>query len=154
MSCIPIGSPALLNPHGKAIAGKPAIPLNLTQPKMYDETPAQLVAHLTDPNGWWRDNAQRILVLKQDKSVVPTLKTMAQSSSNQLARIHALWTLEGLGSADPALLRELMKSPDAQIRQQAIRASETLYKGGDRSFAADWKALAKDTDTDVATSAG
>ena len=37
--------------------------------------------------------------------------------------------------------------------QQAIRASETLYKGGDRSFAADWKALAKDTDTDVAIQA-
>ena len=37
------------------------------------ETAAQLVAHLSDPNGWWRDTAQQLLVLKQDKSVVPAL---------------------------------------------------------------------------------
>ena len=43
-------------------------------PHMLNETPAQLVAHLTDPNGWWRDTAQQLLVLKQDKSVVPALK--------------------------------------------------------------------------------
>ena len=29
-----------------------------------DETPAQLVAHLSHPNGWWRDTAQRLLVLQ------------------------------------------------------------------------------------------
>ena len=35
------------------------------------------------------------------------------------------------------------------MRMQAIRASETLYKAGDRSFADDYRALAKDNDTDV-----
>ena len=113
------------------------------QPRMYSETPAQLVEHLEHPNGWWRDTAQKLLVLKQDKSVVPALKTMARTSANQLARIHALWTLEGLGSLDAALVRELMKSPDPQLRIQAIRASETLYKAGDKSFAADYKAMTR-----------
>jgi hypothetical protein len=32
---------------------------------------------------------------------------------------------------------------------QAIRASETLYKAGDRSFAADYQAVARDTSPDV-----
>ena len=32
-------------------------------PRMYSETPAQLVAHLAHPNGWWRDTAQRLLVV-------------------------------------------------------------------------------------------
>ena len=32
-----------------------------------------------------------------------------------------------------------MKSPDPQIRIQAIRASESLYKAGDKSFAADYR---------------
>ena len=68
------------------------------QPKMLSETPAQLVAHLSDANGWWRDTAQQLLVLKQDKSVVPALQKLARSSTDQLARIHALWTLEGLGA--------------------------------------------------------
>ena len=31
----------------------------------------------------------------------------------------------------------MMKDPDPRMRIQAIRASETLYKAGDRSFAAD-----------------
>jgi mono/diheme cytochrome c family protein len=35
------------------------------------------------------------------------------------------------------------------MRIQAIRASETLYKAGDRSFMGDYRALAKDPDTDV-----
>ena len=119
------------------------------QPRMYAETAAQLVRHLTHPNGWWRDTAQKLLVLRQDKSVVPALRTLAQGSDNQLARIHALWTLEGLGSLDAALVRELMKSPDPQIRIQAIRASESLYKANDKSFAADYTSLTKDPDPNV-----
>jgi mono/diheme cytochrome c family protein len=118
-------------------------------PKMYNETPAQLVEHFNHPNGWWRDTAQKLLVLKQDKSVVPALKTMARTSSSPLARTHALWTLEGLASLDAPLAREFMKSPDPQLRIQGIRASETLYKAGDKSFAADYKLLAKDADPNV-----
>ncbi len=125
------------------------MPRRTAAPRMLNETPAQLVRHLSDPNGWWRDTAQQLLVLAQDKSVVPALKQLARTSPNQLARIHALWTLEGLASADAVLVRELMKHGDPQIRVQSIRASETLYKAGDRSFANDYKAMANDADTDV-----
>jgi glucose/arabinose dehydrogenase/mono/diheme cytochrome c family protein len=120
-----------------------------TPPRMNSETAAQLVGHLEHPNGWWRDTAQKLLVLRQDTSVVPTLKTMARSSSSPLARIHALWTLEGLGSLDAPLVRELMKNPDPQIRVQAIRASESLYKARDKSFGADYKAMTRDADPNV-----
>jgi hypothetical protein len=144
---------------------------NPTLPRMYAETPAQLVTHLEHPSGWWRDTAQKLLVLKQDKSVVPALKMMAQSSTNPLARIHALWTLEGLQSLDAVLVRALMKDADPQMRIQAIRASESLYKGvpaspaaapaakkpatpttaptGDTSFANDYRAMVKDSDPNV-----
>ena len=125
------------------------MPRRTTQPRMLNETAAQLVAHLSDPNGWWRDTAQQLLVLKQDKSVVPALKQLAQSSSNQLARIHALWTLEGLGAADAALVRDLMAHADPQIRIQAVRVSETLYKAGDKSFRGDYARLTKDSDPNV-----
>jgi mono/diheme cytochrome c family protein len=138
---------------GATIAGKPAIPLNLTQPRMYDETPAQLVAHLNNPNGWWRDNAQRLLVLKQDKSVVPALTEIVKSSDNLLARFHALWALEGLNAMPAALVREQLKDPNPRMRIQAIRASETLYKAGDRSFETEYRAMMKDSDTDVAIQA-
>ena len=60
-----------------------------------------------------------------------------------------MWTLEGLDALKPALVRELMKDPEPRMRIQAIRASETLYKAGDRSFAADYAAMTKDADVDV-----
>ena len=119
------------------------------QPRMYSETPAQLVKHLEHDHGWWRDTAQKLLVLRQDKSVATALRTMARSSSNQLARIHALWTLEGLESLDAPLVRELMKSPDPQVRIQAIRASESLYKARDKSFAGDYRSMLEDGDPNV-----
>jgi mono/diheme cytochrome c family protein len=121
-----------------------------TKPRMLDETPAQLVAHLSHPNGWWRDTAQQLLVLKQDRSVASALQKIVRSSTNRLARFHALWTLEGLGSLDAVLARQVLKDSDPGMRIQAIRASESLYKAGDPSFAADWRTLAEsDTDTNV-----
>ena len=71
-------------------AGQPAIPgveLNKTWPRMNDDTPAQLVAHLSNPIGWWRDTAQRLLVLKQDKSVVPALQQLTRRGSDPQFRV-------------------------------------------------------------------
>ena len=127
--------------------GKPAA---AEQPHMLDESATQLVAHLDNPIGWWRDTAQKLLVLKQDKSVVPALENMVRTSNNQLARIHALWTLEGLNSLDAALVRTEMRDAHPEMRMQAIRASETLYKAGDKSFAADYNRAAQtDKEADV-----
>ena len=119
------------------------------QPHMLDESPAQLVAHLDHPNGWWRDNAQKLLVLRADKSVVPALVNLARTDTNALARIHALWTLEGLDALDPALVRAKLADPDPQVRVAAIRASETLYHAGDHSLVADILDHAHDPDPAV-----
>ena len=64
-----------------------------------------------------------------------------------------MWTLEGLGALDAALVREQMKDPNPRMRIQALRASESLYKAGDRTLDADYRAMAKDPDTDVAIQA-
>ena len=143
------GGPGSGSPGHPGVTG---IDLDRTPPRMYVETPAQLVSHLTHPNGWWRDMAQRLLVLAQDKSVVPALQQMARgagSGTPLTARFHAMWTLEGLGALDAGFVREEMKDSNPRMRVQAIRASETLYKAGDKSFGADYHALAKDADADV-----
>ncbi len=126
-----------------------ALARDKTVPRMNDETPAQLLTHLGHPNGWWRDTAQRLLVLKQDKSVVPALRQTLSSSTNLLERFHVLWTLEGLGALDASAVRTLMADSEPRMRIQAVRASETLYKAGDKSFAEDYKRLARDPSTDV-----
>jgi mono/diheme cytochrome c family protein len=138
------------NPGHPAI---PAMPPDFTAPKMYSDTPAQLVAHLTHPNGWQRDMAQRLLILAQDKSVAPALEQMVRSSDNLVARFHAMWTLEGLGALDARLVRDAMKDQAPRIRVQAIRASETLWKAGDKSFADDYRAASRDPDPNVAIQA-
>ncbi len=120
------------------------------QPHMLDETPAQLVGELESPNGWWRDTAQKLLVLKGDKSVVPALTKLARTSQNPLARTHALWTLEGLGAADVETIRVFCKDPDARLRTQGIRVAETLLKKGDASLRPDVQGLVKDPDPNVA----
>jgi mono/diheme cytochrome c family protein len=131
-------------------AAIPAIQLDLTQPRMYSETPAQIVAHLSHPNGWWRDMAQRQLILKQDKSVAPALQQLVRTSPDLTTRFNALWTLEGLGALDVTLVRQQMEDPNPRMRVQAIRASETLYKAGDKSLEADYRHATQDPDADVA----
>lgn len=119
------------------------------QPRMLEETASQLVAHLEHPNGWWRDTAQRMLIVKGDKSVVPALTTMAQDSKNPLARIHAIWTLEGLGALTEQLLHAKMLDEDAQVRATAVRAAETLLKKGNTTLITSIKNLRSDKDASV-----
>jgi mono/diheme cytochrome c family protein len=119
------------------------------QPRLQDERPAQLVSKLEHPNGWWRDTAQKLLILRNDASIVPALVAMAGNHANHLARLHALWTLEGMGRLEPGLVREKMKDSHPQVRVGAIRVSETLYKAGDKSFASDIAELGRDSDPRV-----
>jgi len=124
-------------------------------PRMLDESPAQLVAHLAHPNGWWRDTAQKLLILRGPASAaaVPALQEMARTSEKSRARLHALWTLEGLGAIDPALVREKLRDTDPQIRAAAIRVSESLFKKGDTSLRSDVQEMTRDADPGVATQA-
>ena len=104
-------------------------------PKMSAETTAQLVRHLENPNGWWRDTAQKLIILRADReSVAPQLTEMARSNANPLARLHALWTLEGMNRADPALLQALWRDADPRVRAAAIQICEPLFEKNDSAM--------------------
>jgi mono/diheme cytochrome c family protein len=92
---------------------------------MLDESPAQWVDHLSHPNGWWRDTAQKLLVLRRDLSVVPSLEKLAGTDSNDpRPRLHALWTLDGLGALEEKLVLQAMKASDPQVRIAGLRLAE------------------------------
>ncbi|QIP12151.1 c-type cytochrome [Spirosoma aureum] len=120
-----------------------------TRPAMYAEKSADLVKHLTHPNGWWRDMAQQVLVQRNDLSVVPQLTTMALTSKNSPARTHALWTLEGLGALKTSVAQKMLKDASPQLRIQALRTGESLYKAGDKTLEGDFKQALADPSTDV-----
>src|SRR5205823_1025019 len=85
---------------------------------------SELVGYLSHPNGWFRDTAQRLLVERNDSNVVTRLKSMLTTDANRLARLHALWTLDGMRRIDPATIRAALKDSDPKLRANAIRVSE------------------------------
>ena len=126
------------------------------KPRMLDESATQLIRHLDHPNGWWRDNAQKQLIALGDKSVVPALKQIAaggQASLSRkpsaLARIHALWTLEGLDAIDQATISGALKDDDAQVRRTAIWLSEPYLKKNNAALIEQVAALQNDPSHDV-----
>lgn len=123
------------------------------QPKMYEESSAQLVSYLAHPNGWWRDTAQKLIILRNDVSVKPALLKMVQENTDHLARIHALWTLEGLNLATPELVREKMKDSHPQVRAAAVRVAESLIKNGEKSLQLELVSAVNDKDASVAIQA-
>jgi putative heme-binding domain-containing protein len=97
-----------------------------TPPRMLDEKTADLVKHLAHPNGWWRDTAQKLIVLRGDKSVVPALEKLARESDSALGRMHALWTLDGLNATSKPIVVAALQDPEPQVKLAAIRLSESF----------------------------
>lgn len=92
--------------------------------KLGDAKSAELVEKLGDKNIWWRINAQRLLVDRQDKTVIPALVQLTQNTTLPEGRLHALWTLEGLGELKPEQITAALKDAVPGIRENAIKFAE------------------------------
>ena len=87
-------------------------------------SPAQLVAALAHPNGWWRDTAQRLLVERRPAAVVPALVKLAEFGADWRVRLHALWTLDGIDAVAPATVARALGHASPYVRAAAIRLAE------------------------------
>lgn len=95
------------------------------------------VTYLDHPDGWRRDNAQKEIIVRGDQSVVPALKEIAlgqkvplAENSSPLARLHALWALEGLEALDQKTVVAALQDQDVQVRKAAVRISEQFLQQG------------------------
>jgi putative membrane-bound dehydrogenase-like protein len=93
-------------------------------PRLSTAATVDLVPLLDHANGWWRDTAQRLLVERQEKSVVAPLAKLARTARLPQGRIHALWTLDGLKSLDEDTLLAALRDPEGQVRRQAVLLAE------------------------------
>jgi mono/diheme cytochrome c family protein len=123
---------------------------------MLKEPGSGLLAYLNHPNGWWRDNAQKEIIVRGDKSVVPALRKIARGEYGplseepyHLARIHALWTLEGLEAIEKDVLIAALKDEHAQVRRAAIWISEPYLKANDEIMIEKVGNLKNDANDDV-----
>ncbi len=85
----------------------------------------QLVTELENPNSWQRETAHRLLFERQDPAAVKPLRRVLQESRFPLARLHALWSLEGLNALEVADLQRALADESAGIREQAVRLAES-----------------------------
>lgn len=100
--------------------GKLERPQDLSQLQGLD-----LVRVLMHENAWQREMAQRLLVERKDEKTVPFLAKLAEAGSS-VARIHAFWTLEGMGALKSEHLLAALRSDDAKLQASGLWASTRL----------------------------
>ena len=100
-------------------------------PRLSKASSAELVATLQHPNGWWRDTAQRLLVERKDAAAVDALRRLVRSDSNEIPRLHALWTLEGIEALTREDVIAAFGDTSKRIRNAAVRLSEPWLRRGD-----------------------
>jgi glucose/arabinose dehydrogenase/mono/diheme cytochrome c family protein len=101
------------------------------KPALSNASSARLVQALSHPNGWRRDTAQRLLVEREDVSVVPALIRLASSAADQRARLHALWVLDGMDRLTPGLVTKALEDSSRDVRTSALRLAERWLAQGD-----------------------
>jgi mono/diheme cytochrome c family protein/glucose/arabinose dehydrogenase len=109
-------------------------------------SPAELVERLSHPNGWWRDTAQRLLVERGSKAVVPALKQLAETAKDPRIRLHALWTLDGIDGIEPPTVMKALKDSSRDVRASALRLAERWLGGANHPIQAAVLELVDDAD--------
>jgi putative membrane-bound dehydrogenase-like protein len=114
------------NTYGRIyrIAPKDAGPYNKVTVNLKNATSAGLVGFLSHPNQWWRIQAQRLLLERQDKSVIPAVKALFSQSEDPRFRLHALYVLEGMNTLDAEIVKKAMKDSSPGVRENAAILSE------------------------------
>ena len=92
--------------------------------RLGDAGDEELVKELGNPNVWWRRTAQRLLVDRQSAGAVGPLKRLFQTSQSGVGRVHALWTLDGLGKLEEGLIERALHDPETGVRKNAIILAE------------------------------
>lgn len=93
-------------------------------PRLGSATTAQLVALLEHPNVWQRQTAHRLLYERQDPAAERPLRVLAAESKVPLARLHALYSLAGIGKLSDADLAGALGDSSPGVREHAVRLAE------------------------------
>ena len=90
------------------------------------EDTAGLVGLFGHRNGWHRRTAQRLLLERADAGAADALAAMAVKGKSPEARLHALWTLHGLGALTADQVRSALDDAHPGVRTNAVRLAESF----------------------------
>ncbi|WP_229311657.1 PVC-type heme-binding CxxCH protein [Larkinella rosea] len=93
-------------------------------PNLRNRKSAELVELLGHPNRWWRLQAQRLLLERQDRSVISQLSKMVSEHKDPRVRLHALYTLEGLNALNSGLVRLALQDAQPGVREHGLILAE------------------------------
>ena len=91
-------------------------------------TGLQLVDYLSHKNGWYRSTAQRLLLERQDKTVVPAVTSLFSTSPDPRTRLHALYVLEGFNALDEKIVKQSLLDSESGVRENGIMLAERYSK--------------------------
>lgn len=80
----------------------------------------ELLDMLHHENGWMRDKAQHHLIFREAKEIIDDLKAIVLDPNETIAKIHALYALEGLNELDFDFLVKTSKSNNSDLTAHAI----------------------------------
>ncbi|MEJ6578268.1 MAG: sialate O-acetylesterase [Akkermansiaceae bacterium] len=86
----------------------------------------ELAEALTSDNPWMRDTAQRILVDRKPAGAKEAIESVYRKSPSSLGKIHALWTLEGIGEVAEEHVLQALGEKDRDLAMHAARLSWRL----------------------------
>ena len=98
-----------------------------TPPNIEKAPDADLLKHLTSGNLWEMRAALHQIGKRQPISLLPEIKSILLASDTpDSIRIHALWALENLRHFDSNIWKNLIASPNQNVRHEALRSLSTL----------------------------
>ncbi|HZN59790.1 MAG TPA: PVC-type heme-binding CxxCH protein, partial [Planctomycetota bacterium] len=102
------------------------------RPRLGAATVSELVGCLDSPSAWWRETAQRLLVERHARDAAEPLRSLAREGTHPRARLHALWTMDGLDVLSRGDLERAFTDRDPGVREAALRLAERFLKPDDR----------------------
>lgn len=100
-------------------------------PRLGDYSTTDLVKLYEHPNAWHRETASRLVYQRQDQAAVKPLKELAVNSKSPLARVMALYSLQGLAALEAAPVAQAMEAKESPVREHALRLAETFAEQPD-----------------------
>jgi putative membrane-bound dehydrogenase-like protein len=84
----------------------------------------RLVKLLESENAWQRIHAQRLLVERQATEVIPAIEKCFLKSPSATGRLHAMWTLHGLGALTHILIEKALADREPGVVENAISLAD------------------------------